>query len=451
MASVIPPALKEQVEQRTGYVIAAERPRGGGGASRQGAEVVLQSPDGAERTCYLAWDARAGDPARLAFFERETAVLGALSGPLASGGVRVAPLVAAFPSHLALLSEFVTGQDRFAQATDPAALAADFVAQLAALHRIDAADPALAPLGDAQEPPSQRIAANIAQWRQDNLAGAADPLLQLALVWLAANIPPDRGPPVLLHGDAGPGNFLFVDNRVEALVDWELSHLGDPMEDLAQIWVRSLIQPFVPIADVFRAYEAAGGVPVDLPRVRFHRLYFQLSFSVASAGQVARGGVTGTALLFGTMHRRVMARSLGELAGIALKAPALPDCPVDPIDRTFEIALADLRDEIVPAAGNQRAAAKAKELARLVKFWRMRLSHGAVYDAAEVADIRALLPAAPSDLPGARRALAAAIDAGSVDFSAALQVCHARTVRETAIMADAMGALSTTWYEPLAI
>lgn len=455
MASAIPADLREQVERQTGAVIAAEQARGGGGASRQGAEVTLRHPDGNEQRCYLAWDGRAGDPSRLPYFQRETAILGALSGPLADAGVKVAPLLASFPSHLALLSGFVAGNDRFPQASDKPALAHDFIAQLAALHRVDASHPALAPLGDAGEPPAQRIRTNVAQWRRLNLGAGPDPILQLALAWLAENVPQDRGPAVVLHGDAGPGNFLFgEDNRVAALVDWELTHLGDPMEDLAQIAVRSLIQPFVPMAEVFAAYEEASGTPVDLARFKYHRLYFQLSFSVPSTALAsAEGssvGATGTGLLYGTMHKRVMVRSVAELAGIAVTDPELPDCQPDWTDRFFATALADLKDDIVPAAGNQRASAKAKELARLVKFWRRRASHGAACDAAELAEIRVLMPSVPDNLPGARAALAEAIAADAVPFAAALQLCHNRVTRETFIMADAMGALATTWYEDLA-
>lgn len=453
MASAIPSDLRQQVEQQTDCVIAAEQARGGGGASRQGAEVTLRAPDGAERHCYLAWDGRAGDPSRLPYFQRETAILGALSGTCRDAGVRIAPLVASFPSHLALLSAFVSGNDRFPQAEDKAALARDFMAQLAALHRIDASLPELAPLGDAAEPPARRIRANVAQWRRDNLAAGADPVLQLALAWLADNVPEDRGPAVVLHGDAGPGNFLYQGNQVAALVDWELTHLGDPMEDLAQIWVRSLIQPFVPMREAFAAYEAASGTAVDLARVKYHRLYFQLSFSVPStalaAAPGAQLGASGTALMFGTMHKRVMVRSVAELAGIAVSDPELPDCLPDWTDRTFATALADLKDDIVPHAGNQRAAAKAKELARLVKFWRRRASHGAAFDAAELAEIRALMPSAPDNLAGARAALAEAIAADAVPFAAAVQLCHNRVTRETFIMAEAMGALATTWYEDI--
>lgn len=453
MASAIPAALREEVEQDTGCVIAGEQARGGGGASRQGAEVTLRAPDGTERHCYLAWDGRAGDPSRMPYFERETAILHALSGPFSRSGVRVAPLVGAYPSHLALLSEFVRGSDRFPEAQDKDALAQGFVAQLAALHRLDARDPAFAPLGDASEPPTERIRQNLAEWRSLNLAAGADPILQVALAWLARNVPDDRGPPVVLHGDAGPGNFLYNGSEVAALIDWELTHLGDPMEDLAQIWVRSLIQPFVPMAQVFAAYEAASGSKVELARVKYHRLYFQLSFTAPSTALAsAEGssvGATGTGLLFGTMHKRVIVRSVAELAGIAVTDPDIPEVQPDWTDRYYATALRDLKEDIVPAAGNQRASAKAKELARLVKFWRRRASYGPLFDAAELAEIRALLPHAPDTMAGARTALAHAVADGTVDFAAAVQLCHNRVTRETFVMAEAMGALATTWYEEI--
>lgn len=126
----------------TGCVIAADRPRGGGGASRQGAEVTLRDADATERCRYLAWDARAGEPSRRAFFDRKTSVLQALTGPEQDAEVCAATLVGAFQSHLALLSEFVSGNERFSEALDKAVLALDFVGQPAALHQVDARHPA---------------------------------------------------------------------------------------------------------------------------------------------------------------------------------------------------------------------------------------------------------------------------------------------------------------------
>ncbi len=451
---LIPDDLASTIAARTGAVLTRIVPRGGGGASRQGAEVTLCWPDGREQRCYLAYDSRAGDPKRLPFFRREAAILAALTGPLADQGVRAPRLVTSEAGHLALLTELTPGRDRFGDATDAGALSADFMAQLAALHRLDVADPSLAELGDPTRSVAQTVRARIAELKAENLATVPDPVLQLALQWLAENIPADRGAPVVVHGDAGPGNFLHQDNRVTALLDWEFVHFGDPMEDLAQIWVRSMIQPFVPMRDAFAAYEAAGGVAVDLDRVRFHRLYFQLGFVVGGHAALnsdtgVKTAMLGASMMYNTAHMRVIVESLGELTGQAFVPVALPAIASGPADRTFQIALDDLRDDIVPRIGDQHAAAKAKSIARLVKYWRARDRYGAAFVAAELDEISTALGRRIDGLLPARAALAQAVVDGRIGRAQALQLCFNRVTRDTALMADAMGALAKTYFPPL--
>lgn len=50
---------------------------------------------------------------------------------------------------------------------------------------------------------------------------------------LAAGPPARRNPPVLLHGDYWPGNALWRDDRLVAIIDWEDAAVGDPLADLA--------------------------------------------------------------------------------------------------------------------------------------------------------------------------------------------------------------------------
>src|SRR6202044_2789450 len=68
--------------------------------------------------------------------------------------------------------------------------------------------------------------------------GIDDPLAEMAFRWLRLALPDVDARPVLVQGDTGPGNFLFADGRITAIVDWELAHLGDPMEDLAWLSLR---------------------------------------------------------------------------------------------------------------------------------------------------------------------------------------------------------------------
>jgi aminoglycoside phosphotransferase (APT) family kinase protein len=453
-SGAIPADLANAITRQTQCTIARTVPRGGGGASRQGAVITLCDSSGGERQAYLAWDTRTGDPQRAAFFRREVAILQALSDPLASSGVLVPGYIASFPDHLALLTDMVAGSDRFDTATDPHQLGHDFIGQLAALHRIDPQTLALDGFGDAGLPPSTHIHRRIAQLREENLATVPDPLLILALDWLERNIPEDRGPAVIVHGDAGAGNFLHENNRVTAMLDWELCHYGDPMEDLAQIWVRSLFQSLLPMREVFAAYDAAGTVAVDLDRVRYHRLYFQLGFTVTGHANFygdfgGKPAMLGLVMLFQTAHMRVIALSLAELTGQSLDEVPLPEQPAGPADASFATALDDLAEVITPRLADQQARTKAKSLARLVKWWRARDRYGTAFERAELDEINSALGTQCTQLLPARKALAEVILQGGIAFEDALQLCYNRVRRDTALMADAMGSLKDCYFPPL--
>nr|WP_245992936.1 phosphotransferase family protein [Prauserella muralis] len=105
---------------------------------------------------------------------------------------------------------------------------------LAAVHAVDWRR---LRIGDVLPDPGMAAAAyELDRWetvlRRDQLEDY--PELELALGWLRATVPPGSRT-VLVHGDFKPGNVLLEDGRVTALLDWELAHLGDPLEDLG--WV----------------------------------------------------------------------------------------------------------------------------------------------------------------------------------------------------------------------
>src|SRR3546814_10316902 len=79
-------------------------------------------------------------------------------------------------------------------------------------------------------------------------------------------------------------------------------------------------------------------------------------------------------LVYSTIHRRVLSEALAEAAGVALPAVALPDAAPGAHERSFAIALDDIRDTIVPRLADQQAAVKPKAPARPVKGWRANRS-----------------------------------------------------------------------------
>lgn len=454
--NLLPEILADSLERQTGGTITKVVARAGGGASRSGAEVTVLLPDGNSERGYLGYDTRLGDPARPPSFAREVAILSALSGPLKNRGVTAPRLIASEPAMFATFTAFAPGSDKWSAIPDEAerlAVAEDFIGQLAALHRIDATEVPLDAFGDPRQPVSERLRVAIAELRAINMNSSPDAILLLALDWLEQNVPADTGPAVIVHGDAGPGNFLAENGRATALLDWELAHFGDPVEDLAQIWVRMLFNPFVSPRFVIDAYEKASGKPVDVDRMRYHRLYFQLSFTVPSRAAendpASPPAMLGTRMLFSTAHLRIIVQQLAELTGTALDPVVIPQVPVGPADRSFEIALEDIRETIVPRTTDQQASAKAKSLARMIKFWRQRERYGATFDAAEIAEVAAAIGGSYPSVREAREALARAYATGEIGRVETLQLCYARVSRETALMGDAMGWFKDTYFPPL--
>lgn len=119
-------------------------------------------------------------------------------------------------------------------------------------------------------------------------SGAERPVLEMAFQHLRKHLPPPRKP-VLLHGDFRNGNLIFDPEKgLAAVLDWELSHVGDPAEDMGWICTNSwrFGRPDRPVGgfgdyeDLLAGYEAAGGEPVPLSRVRFWQTLGSLKWGV---------------------------------------------------------------------------------------------------------------------------------------------------------------------------
>ena len=60
------------------------------------------------------------------------------------------------------------------------------------------------------------------------------PVIRAAIRWLRRNPPPAAQKISVVHGDYRTGNFLYdTGGKIQGILDWEMVHLGDPLEDLA--------------------------------------------------------------------------------------------------------------------------------------------------------------------------------------------------------------------------
>jgi aminoglycoside phosphotransferase (APT) family kinase protein len=99
--------------------------------------------------------------------------------------------------------------------------------------------------------------------------GRPHPVLELVRNWLTDTRPVSERACVV-HGDFRLGNVIVGPDGLRAVIDWELAHLGDPMEDLGWLCVRawrfggaSPVGGLGEYDQLFAAYEAAGGMQVD--------------------------------------------------------------------------------------------------------------------------------------------------------------------------------------------
>ena len=191
-----------------------------------------------------------------------------------------------------------------------ARLTTDCGEALARLHRITPSKPLPQPLRIA--PGSVRVK-ELHSAYTDN--GLANPVFAYALKWLADHLPPDPSPR-LVHGDFRMGNLMVDEDGLVGVLDWELAHLGDPMEDLGWLCAPSWrfgeidhpVGGFGRREELFAAYEQASGQAVDPVRVRFWEVFGALQWGLMCAGM-------GTLFMSGadpSIERGMIARRVSE-------------------------------------------------------------------------------------------------------------------------------------------
>lgn len=175
-----------------------------------------------------------------------------------------------------------------------AALAEQFVGALAALHRFAWRNSPVATLA-AEVSTGTAAARQVAHWEEALRRWALReyPVVEQALVWLRANCP--VAPQVsIIHGDYRIGNFLVADDRISAVLDWELVHLGDPHEDLAFMCLRAfggpardgrfLVCHLLTREALYERYAALTGMQPQPASVLFYELFNVFKLLVIHVG-----------------------------------------------------------------------------------------------------------------------------------------------------------------------
>ena len=346
-----------------------------GGARKEAWLVDVERPDGSIAELFLRYDRtdpqETVDPWTL---HREASVYLALQHT----DVLVPRVLGVHPVHQAMLSERLIGGNWFSRITDAEealATARHFMEQLATLHRLD---PSTLDLPDfpASSTIPDAVAHELDEW--DRIIEQRDvepePLLEFALGWLRRNVSDHDGPVVLVQGDTGPGNFMYAAGRVIAVVDWELAHLGDPMDDIAWLSLRATQEPFPDFPARLREYEELSGHAIDIDRVRYYQVMAETKLQVMAHGArraaSGGGGDPGNRLIYGLLHRRLWLEAAGccdrdraHQGGNTAREPARPG-----MRPSMTWPWTNSREVIVPSIDDPLAQTRAKGLARVLKY-----------------------------------------------------------------------------------
>jgi aminoglycoside phosphotransferase (APT) family kinase protein len=311
------------------------------------------------------------------------------------------------------------GQVWFRPPRDPdveIAVARDFMHHLATWHATPARAldlPSLGPVRSVAEHQRDQLAGVEALFEREDRELPIDPLARAQLEHLLAHVPASDGEPVVVQGDTGPGNFTYDGERVTAIVDWELAHLGDPMDDIAWLSWRATQQGWPDFPARLREYEAVSGIAVDPARVRYYRLNacarLGPRFGLADMGEGTNrplgpaGAVDaavdryadGSGLVMNMLHRRMRLTAHADALGIELPGRDIADeAPPLPHAALYEHVLAQLRD-IVDRADDRAVSNLAKGAARQVKYLEGLDRNRVFFEEHELDDLGRLLGHAP--------------------------------------------------------
>ncbi|MCF6389045.1 phosphotransferase family protein [Mycobacterium sp. MBM] len=214
----------------------------------------------------------------------------------AAAGAPVPQIIAAdnSPSALGspyLICDYIGGETivrKIARALDDttrARLMHQCAQALAAIHRADPTGIGL----PATDP--------LHEWRhQLDEMGDTTATFEWTFRWLERNRPNSTAP-VLVHGDFRMGNLIVDDTGLAAVLDWELTHIGDALDDLAWFCIRAWrfgapasmgAGGLGSIEDFVTAYEEASGTEVDRAALRWWLIAATLRWGVICRYQYER-------------------------------------------------------------------------------------------------------------------------------------------------------------------
>lgn len=262
--------------------------------------------------------------------QREAAILRQLE----ADGILVPHVHGVCPEPLAIVMDQMPGVREVAQAVDDAqrrSIAEQYVAQLARMHALDTAPFVAAGIklpADARSNVLAYLDANQPLYERGKRR--PQPFVEFALRWVRRNAPEGRTRSSFIHCDVG--QFLFVDGKITCLYDFEASHIGDPLADLASLRTRDGFEPLgADVSHLVRHYQQLTGEAIDPWALSFHTAAFSLTSVMALSGPLSEADAHNIELeylVWNLMTRRATVWAMAECMGLTITpSPAFEPQP----------------------------------------------------------------------------------------------------------------------------
>lgn len=429
--------------QLGGKIIAATRQGGRESGGRPGWFITVERKSGPFRA-YIRGD-RGGDFGYIKIYglQREARLLRLLHAE----GIPVPEVLAASTNPNALILGFVDGANDFTvleSAAERDRLAREFAQIMARWHAIPAQK--FVEIGlELPRTPADFIVKDLEIWESGHfpLLKEPVPLVTFACQWLRRNVPEPPKRAVLVQGDTGPGQFLFQDGRVKAVIDWELATLGDPMRELAHIRTRDVWYPTGNLPKWFEYYSEFSGVPLDHRKIGYYTVIAMLTTALA-LGPVVQHLHPRTDhaewIAQDTWSKRATAEALAEAMQIELVPIELPTPDSPYVSRLFEVMEENLREEQLPRIADEYLQHRMRMLLRLVAHLRNLGEIGREIEALELADMSEILGRRPASVREGMHELERFVRRAGPELDEPLiRYFHRHALREGALMRGGLG------------
>jgi aminoglycoside phosphotransferase (APT) family kinase protein len=364
--------------------------------------------------------------------DREAAILQILE----RNGVAVPHVYGMCDDPIGIVMDRVPGTRDVAEAADDAereCIAEQYIEILAKMHSLDLAEFQAAGIRLPDTPVGVALAfvdANEVLYRRTK--HGPEPLVEFVLSWARRNVPATANQPRFIHADTG--QFLFVDGVVTCAYDFEASHIGDPLSDLAGLRTRNGTEPLgAEIEHLIRHYQKVTGQDIDLSALSFYTVTFMLTAVMSLGGPLANlraEDMQAEYLTWDLMTRRAMLWAMAEVMDVELApAPAVspPSGYYSRVTRVLEGTIARMVPSSPADEANQKAAiALAQWAGALVGI-------GAANAVVDLDRAAAILGYRPADQQAADEALEKFVaNAGAEHDLALLQYFSAQTEQRVA-------------------